>query len=317
MRPRVAIVGAAGWAGSRHADAFRVAGADVTLFADLDPSVTERARSFGASVLEDPWALSKDDADIAVVALPVGMQPEISAHYLRRGLTVLTEKPIAASVDAASPLLERGLDTSQLMVGFMLRFHAGFAAIREWLTTNPVAAVSVRSVAFKPSVTGWRLDAEQGGVTAINAVHALDLVPALYGSKPAVVAAVGHGLLHGIPVEDYVRAMLQFPDGTPFSLESYWAPFPSANTLDGSFDLTIDFVSPSGRAVWRNHRVSFYENDGGARHTDIPGSSNLFIRQAQACISAWQAGNAMPVTLSEGLSATALVDAVRRALRAA
>ncbi|GAP59799.1 hypothetical protein AHiyo1_31720 [Arthrobacter sp. Hiyo1] len=44
--PRVAVVGAAGWAGSRHARAFAAAGANVVFLVDKDHRATHSPRNW-------------------------------------------------------------------------------------------------------------------------------------------------------------------------------------------------------------------------------------------------------------------------------
>jgi predicted dehydrogenase len=66
----IAVIGAAGWAGSRHVQAFHAQGAQVTALIDPSPNVHTLARTVGADVLDGPARLCADDVDLWVVALP-------------------------------------------------------------------------------------------------------------------------------------------------------------------------------------------------------------------------------------------------------
>ena len=259
----------------------------------------------------DPGELDAENVDVVVVALPVRLQPGICARYLDMGLAVLTEKPIAGSLAEAQLLRDAPASGERLMVGFLLRYHPAYAALREWASQGDIVAVNVRSVAYKASVEGWRLDRSGGGVIAVNAVHALDLVPNLLGSRPEVECAMTSQGLHGSPVEDYARALLRFGGGIAYALESYWAPFPSRTTLDGSFDLEVDVVATHGRARWNNFRLTTVDREGLIRQTDF-GYVDLFRLQAEACVRAWGDAAPMPVGLVDGLDALSLVEEVHR-----
>ena len=95
---RVAVIGAAGWAGSRHAHAFHAIGARVVALVDPSPRTAELAREVGARVLESAHQLHPSEVDLVVVSLPSSMQPGTTAELLRRGLRVLVEKPVASSL---------------------------------------------------------------------------------------------------------------------------------------------------------------------------------------------------------------------------
>jgi len=71
MNPtRIAVIGAAGWARSRHVQAFHAQGAQLTALIDPSPNVHTLARTVGADVLDEPARLRANDVDLVVVALP-------------------------------------------------------------------------------------------------------------------------------------------------------------------------------------------------------------------------------------------------------
>ena len=151
-QPRVAVIGAAGWAGSRHAEAFHELGADVVALIDPSPRVRELAHTVGAAVLSSYADLSPDAVDLVVVSLPSSAQPEVTAELLRRGFRVLVEKPIGSSSDNAAILADvDGIDES-LMVGYTLHQHPAAKELAEWVASSTVVSVSIRSAARKLSL---------------------------------------------------------------------------------------------------------------------------------------------------------------------
>jgi predicted dehydrogenase len=117
---RIAVIGAAGWAGSRHVQAFHALGASVVALVDPIPQVRTLARAVGAEVLDSPARLDADDVDLVVVSLPSSSQPGVSADLLQRSLRVLVEKPIGSSSANAAVLGELENIDDALMVGYTL-----------------------------------------------------------------------------------------------------------------------------------------------------------------------------------------------------
>ena len=97
---KVAIVGC-GWAGARHAQAFRAVGADVAWAVDLDQV---RARGVGAKQATSDLALALADPGLEAVSvcLPHALHAEAAVAAALAGKHVLVEKPIAASLEQAA-----------------------------------------------------------------------------------------------------------------------------------------------------------------------------------------------------------------------
>jgi predicted dehydrogenase len=83
--PRVAVVGAAGWAGSRHARAFAATGANVTILVEKNERGSAIAQELGAQLVPTTAELHPEHLDLVVVALPTAMQPVLCADLLNRG----------------------------------------------------------------------------------------------------------------------------------------------------------------------------------------------------------------------------------------
>jgi len=161
---RIAVIGAAGWAGRHHVRAFRAQGASVVALVDPSPQVRALAREVGAEVLDSPARLGADDVDLAVVALPSSSQPGGSADLLRRALRVLVEKPIGSSSANAAVLGELENVDDALMVGYTLHHHpVAKKKLADWVATSNVISVSVRSAARKLAVDSCGLHLAKAG----------------------------------------------------------------------------------------------------------------------------------------------------------
>ena len=90
---RIAVVGAAGWAGSRHVEAFHALGARVVALVDPSPHVPTVARAVGAEVLDSPAQLDADEVYVFYGLTPnLGPIAEWGMAIDKRQLPVDTEK---------------------------------------------------------------------------------------------------------------------------------------------------------------------------------------------------------------------------------
>ena len=310
---RVAVIGAAGWAGSRHARAFAAAGADVTFLIDSDDRALPLARELGAAVAPSSNALRLEHTDLVVVALPTTMQPAVCADLLNRGFRVLSEKPVAADTEGAAVLAAASGVNERLMVGYTLHQHPAARLVSQWVRDNDVIAVSVRSVAHKQGIDSWRADPREGGVAVVNGIHAIELVSSWFEGEPKVLSTHFSNSLYGSPVPEHVVSTLEFSGGVVFTLQSYWSPWPEPQGLNqGEWNLTIDVLARSGRILWSNDTVHVWDRDGGQDAKTFD-PSDLFSRQAEAAIKFCR-GEAPAVGFAQALRATAIADALLAAV---
>ena len=163
----------------------------------------EVAREFGLPVLSSLAAVA-EAADAAVVATPTASHLEISAYLLERGLDVLVEKPIAASVREADELLDRARAAGRIVqVGHVERYNpavqAAFGLIRAPLFVE-VHRLSV--------FTRRSLDVD---VVRDLMIHDLQIVQSLAAGAVAEIRAVGLPVL--TPRLDIANARIAFEGG--------------------------------------------------------------------------------------------------------
>ncbi|ROQ60387.1 putative dehydrogenase [Rathayibacter sp. PhB152] len=304
---RVAVIGAAGWAGSRHVHAFHELGADLVALIDPSPLALELAREVDAEVLDSADSLAVDDVDLVVVSLPTSAQPEVVAALLQRGFRVLTEKPIGSSAANAAVLGEIESIDDALMVGYTLHHHPIARALAEWVATVEVVSVSVRSAARKLSLDSWRTAPEEGGVAVVNGIHALEYVSSLFLGEVAVQSSYAASGLHGTAAPDYAAATMTFADGPLFRLETYWNPWNHTSGLNrNDWSLEIDVVAREGRRLWSNWALHEWDRGGSESIRHVP-ETDLFLDQARAALDFARGGRPV-VGYRQALRATDLAD---------
>jgi predicted dehydrogenase len=163
----------------------------------------EIAREFSLPILPDLESVA-GEAEAVVVATPTVTHAEIAGFFLDRGLHVLVEKPIAASVSEADDLLARASRARRvLQVGHVERYNPAIQAALE-LVASPRFVEVHRLGVF----TARSLDVD---VVLDLMIHDLQIVSALVGRPVREVRAAGVPVLTG--KLDIANARLAFEGG--------------------------------------------------------------------------------------------------------
>jgi len=206
---RVAVVGVGDF-GRNHVRVYRQL-EGVELVGIVDPDF-ERARrvagEFGTDVLPDLDSL-KDRVDAASVAVPTVEHARVGCLLLSRGIDVLMEKPIAASVSEADLLADAAQQYARvLQIGHLERFNPALLAILP-IIKEPLYFEVHRLGVFSPR----SLDID---VVYDVMIHDLDILLALADSPVTSIHALG------IPVitdkVDIAHARLAFASGAVANL---------------------------------------------------------------------------------------------------
>jgi predicted dehydrogenase len=306
---RVAVIGAAGWAGSRHVKAFHAVNARIVALVDPSPNVHELAQEVGASVVGSPTGLRPEEIDLVVVSLPSSAQPNVVADLLHRGFRVLVEKPLGSSSENAAVLGEIENIDDALMVGYTLHHHPVATRLAQWISASTVISISVRSAARKLALESWRVAPQEGGVVVVNGIHAIEYVASLFPGEATIHSTYASDQLHRASAPDYAAATLSFADGPLFRLETYWNPWNHATGLNGNdWSLEIDVIAHEGRRVWSNWALHEWDRLGSETVHHLP-EVDLFLEQAQVALG-FVRGEQPAVGYRQALRATQLADEI-------
>jgi predicted dehydrogenase len=192
---RIGVAGL-GFGASVHVPALRsLPGVDVVAIAGRDPHRT--AEVAGRLDIEAACAGIDDllaiNLDAVTLALPPSMNETAATKALRRGLPVLSEKPLASSATAAESLAElaRGCTTA---IDFEFAELRTFRTMRDVIQQGEVGAVRLVDVTWlvdswfhRSRTWSWKSDAnEGGGVLALLAPHVMYLLEWLLGDMTAI-----------------------------------------------------------------------------------------------------------------------------------
>jgi predicted dehydrogenase len=203
-RLRVAVIGV-GHLGKEHA---RILASlpDVELVGVADVNAEQAqsvARKLGTQAFNDYWPLL-NLVDAASIVVPTSLHARVAREFLRRGIPLLVEKPLARTLAEADELVDLSAAHGALLqVGHIERFNPAF----ESLQGRPLQPKLIRAQRLGP-FTGRSTDI---GVVLDLMIHDLDLLLALTRSPLRSATALGLSVFGGH--EDVANARLEFVNG--------------------------------------------------------------------------------------------------------
>ena len=231
-RLRMAVVGV-GHLGKEHARI--LAGLpDVDLVGVADAQIEQAqavAQRCGTQAFREFWPLL-NLVDAACIVTPTALHAGIAAEFLRRGIPLLVEKPLAISLTEADVLVHLAERHGALLqVGHIERFNPAF----EELQRRPLQPKWIRAQRLGP-FTGRSTDI---GVVLDLMIHDLDLLLALVKSPVRSVEALGLSVFGGH--EDMANARLHFVNGCVADV--------TASRASPTTERTLQIWAPEGFAL--------------------------------------------------------------------
>ena len=201
---RVAVIGV-GHLGRHHARILsELPGVSLVSVVDVNqPRAREIAAGYGVEPAFDARDVI-DRVDAVTVAVPTELHHDIALPFLRAGIPVLVEKPMARSLAEADALIAAAAQTGAcLAVGHTERFNPAVEAARP-LLTDP-RFIEVHRLGTFPDRS---LDID---VVFDLMIHDLDVVLSIVGADVDSIDAVGVPVLTGRV--DIANARLRFGNG--------------------------------------------------------------------------------------------------------
>ncbi len=196
---------------------------DVTLVAvcDEDASIVSAAREKHGMHGYSSWRemFDREDIDAAVVAVPTRFHREVGLAALDRGLHVLVEKPIAASLEEGRDLVEAAARARRLLaVGHIERFNPAVRELQRRVGAGELGRVfQVQARRQGPFPARIR----DVGVVIDLATHDLDVMCHLVDSEVDRVYGETAQRIH-TEHEDLLNALLKFDGGAVGVLQVNW-----------------------------------------------------------------------------------------------
>ncbi|PWR02658.1 oxidoreductase [Meridianimarinicoccus roseus] len=171
----------------------------------------------------------KDGIDAVAIVTPNHMHVPAAREFLRRGIHVICDKPLSASLPEARKLAALAAKSDALLL--LTHNYTGYPMIRqarEMVARGDLGALRVVQVEYAQDwltepleetgqkQAGWRTDPAQsgaGGCVGDIGTHAYNLVRFVTGLTPEALSADLDTFVPGRRVDDNVQVMLRFEGG--------------------------------------------------------------------------------------------------------
>jgi UDP-N-acetylglucosamine 3-dehydrogenase len=196
---------------------------DVRLVAVADPvasSLAAAAAQSGAQPFAEPGAMvAEAELDALVIAAPTTAHVPLALAAIERGIPILVEKPLAATVEEGMRIVAAAREHGvPVQVGHVERFNPAVLELGRlisdgWLS-SVFAIASRRAGPFPARI-------RDVGVTVDLATHDVDILSWIAGERPSRVYAETAQRIHA-DHEDLLFGLLHFPSGATGMLDVNW-----------------------------------------------------------------------------------------------
>ena len=226
--------------------------AEVVGIFDVNRESAEKVGAeFGLKVFED-WPSLANACEAVSVAVPANFHASATIPLLEMGKQVLSEKPLAASVEEGEAIFKAAEQNNVVLgVGHVERFNPAM----DYLMANRTAPRYIeanRLAKYPPSRPGLPPRGTEVSVILDLMVHDLDLVLALIDSEVEKIDVLGSAVLS--PGEDIVKARIKFVNGSCADITSSRLSLEPVRQLKVYQDQTcmeMDFGNFTGRVLRR------------------------------------------------------------------
>lgn len=324
-RLKAAVIGAGAIAQHCHLPGYQQhPDVELVAIAEIDPTRAAQATErFGAARTYSDYRqmLDKEQLDMVSICTPNCFHHEMATGVAQRGIHLMLEKPVATSL-AQARQIRQAVKTggAQCMIGFTHRFLDGNIRARRIIHEGTIGQPFMIRVRFahRGPQPGWamsdwfyRRDKSGGGAMLDMGIHAMDICRFMVGPVESVFGLVGT-LRKDIEVDDNAVVGLKFADGRAFGyIEVGWTSCPGFTGLEiygdegtilvdygRGVELILGNIAPDGTA------------DTSRQMLDVQATAGGWAREMETFINCIRDGVPTPITIDDGVAATAIAEAI-------
>lgn len=208
--------------------------------------------------------LDRPDIDVVNICTPSGLHSEMAIEAMKRGKHVITEKPMAITLEQADAMISASKEFKRkLACIFQRRTQSVFKKIKEVTSQGAIGRLILgdaymkyfRSQAYYDSGDWrgtWALDG--GGALMNQGIHCIDLMQWIMGEVGSVFAYT-RTLARRIEVEDTAVSVLEYKNGAIGVIEGTTSVVPG-------FDHRLEFHGVDGSILVDGEKIVKWEVPG-------------------------------------------------------
>lgn len=325
-RVRFGLIGTGLW-GQVHAEIYSTHPfAELAAVCDSDPTRANRvAKKYGAGkVFSDYRKMVKDPGiDAVAVVTPDFAHREPIVAAARAGKHVLTEKPLATTLEDAETVAEAVRSAGiTFMVDFHARWNPPFVIARQNIEEGNLGRIMSAyfrlndTISVPTEMLSW---AEKSSILWFLGTHTVDTLRYLFQDEVERVYAVSRAAVlqdRGVNVPDLYQSILEFQSGIVATIENNWI---LPNTHPSVNDIKVNILGSKGMInmdLTNNQMIERYLEDQ-SDHPDClvkplvrdrhVGFAYESIRDFVDCLAL---GKEVQVGLEDGLRVTRVILAI-------
>jgi len=319
---KVGLLGA-GRIGQVHAKSI-TANKDSALVAIADVNAEAAAKlasEFGAEARSVEAILADPAIDAVLIATSTDTHSDLIERATTAGKAVLCEKPVDLSLERALACQVNAATTGKpVMIGFNRRFDPNFAALKGAFDAGEIGKAELLAItSFDPAPPPVSYVKVSGGLFRDMMIHDFDMACWIMGGAPATVSATGTSIVDpeiGAAGDvDTAVVTLTWADGRV-------AVIKNSRRAGYGYDQRIELLGSGGLISAQNILENSVQKITPAGATSAKPVYFFLERYMRAYEAEWTAfvealksGEAMPVTLGEGVAALACAEAATRSAK--
>jgi predicted dehydrogenase len=262
--------------------------------------------------------------DAAIIAGPASTHLDVALQLVKRGISILVEKPLSHNIDRISDL-QAAADAAQaaVMVGYNLRFDASLVAVRDAVLSGAIGHVRWARAEVGQYLPDWRPGSDYrqgvsaqkalGGGALLELSHEIDFIYWMFGRPDRVIACGGTVSDLKIDVEDCVDLILEYR--SPHAMVTIHLDF-----LQRTASRTAKFVGSDGTIIWDgiDQTVTMIGSDGARKEVYVPDANadrnTMYLNELRSFLEAVEGRGAVAIGLDQGRDVMAIIDAAQRSL---
>lgn len=312
MTTKIALIGAGGIAQTYAQIAGSLEDAALTTVVDIDEAAAARMADMVGGRSETEFE-AVAGVDAVIICTPPNTHPPIAQYFLRQGIAVLCEKPLAITPKQAEQMIDTAVRHDALLtMASKFRYVEDISRTRELIESGILGDIVLYENTFASRVdmsTRWnsRPEVSGGGVLIDNGTHSIDIARYLLGPIAEVMAIEGKRM-QSDAVEDTARIFIRSADDVMGSIDLSW-------TIHKQLDSYVEIYGSEGtvRVGWQQSAYKVGDDDWVVFGTGYDKYAAISA-QVQNFVNALLGREPLVITASDAMASVLVMDAAYRSL---
>jgi myo-inositol 2-dehydrogenase/D-chiro-inositol 1-dehydrogenase len=295
---------------------------ELVAVSDFYPEAAEKlAAQYGAVARSTDEIIADPEIEAVLIATSTDTHSDLMEAATRAGKAVLCEKPVDLSLERARAC-QNVVDATgrPVMIGFNRRFDTNFGALKQALTAGEIGKAELLSItSFDPAPPPVAYIKVSGGIFRDMMIHDFDMANFVMGSAPVSITATASSI-----VDPEIGAAGDFDTAivTLHYAGGELAVIKNSRRAVYGYDQRVELLGSKGLLQAQNMLENTVVKSGIHGVTGAKPTYFFLERYMQAYKAEWSAfvaaiteGDALPVTLSDGVLALAMAEAATKSAK--